>query len=439
MAALAAVLSAACSEPEPPAPRPNVLLVTVDTMRADRLDAAMPFLDELEGRSVVFEEGRSTTSWTLPALASLMTSTYCSTHRATQMASVLSDAYTTLGERFAAAGYATGGVASHVFLKDRYGLSQGFVDYDTTMAKSMTRSHEVTSSPGITKRVLAWFDERAATADERPFLMWAHYFDPHAEYLVHKEYSKGYPRKTEPDRYRGELRFTDAWLGRLFTGLAERGLDKNTIIVLVADHGEEFSEHGATRHGHALYDELIRVPFVIHVPDGVGLFAGQIPSARVPTPASLIDVMPTLLELCNIATEPEVMAGVSLVPAMLADGPARTAPRPLLSEVSLRDGRHMDTVVFDGWKLILHRDGKWEHERELYHIAVDPGETTNLAAERPDDVERLVELLETMKRDAKTRGEGFGRLEELELDAAELQNLANLGYTESDPDALGGE
>jgi len=393
----------------------------------------MPFLDHLEADSVVFEEGRSTTSWTLPALSSLMTSTYCSTHNATKMASVLDESFTTMGERFRDAGYDTAGVASHVFLKRRYGLSQGFANYDTSMAKSMTRSHEVTSSPGITKRTLAWFDSRDPE-DKRPFLMWAHYFDPHAEYLKHKESSKGYSMKTESDRYRGEVRFTDAWFGRLIAGLEERGLADSTIVVVVADHGEEFSEHGSTRHGHALYDELVRVPFVIHVPGSLGPYAGRIQPARLRTPASLIDVLPTLLELADVATDESAMAGRSLVPQMLGEA---AVPRPLMSEVSLRDGRYMDTVVFGGWKLIEHLDGKWEGDSELYHLSEDPGETLDVAAEEPERVAELLALLETMKRDARARAEGFGQLEELELDAAELQRLADLGYTESDPDAQG--
>lgn len=430
MASLALFVSAACSK-EPAAPRPNILLITIDTLRADRLGAKMPHLDALEADSVVFDQGRSTTSWTLPALSSLMTSTYCSTHGAIKMASVLSSSFTTLGERFRDAGYDTAGVASHVFLKDRYGLSQGFADYDTSLAKSMTRSHEVTSSPQITKRVLDWFDRRDPS-DERPFLMWAHYFDPHAEYLIHKEYSKGYSMKTEPDRYRGELRFTDAWLGRLLAGLEERGLSEDTIIVLVADHGEEFSEHGSTRHGHALYDELVRVPFVIHVPNGRGPYAGRIEPARIESPVSLIDVLPTLLELADVATDETQMAGRSLVPMMLGEpGPAR----PLMSEVALRDGRHMDTIVFGGWKLIEHLDGKWEDELELYDLRSDPGETVNLARSEAGRAAELVELLAKMKRDATARGEGFGKLESLELNAAELKRLADLGYTESDPDA----
>jgi arylsulfatase A-like enzyme len=335
-----------------------VLLVTIDMLRADRLGAAMPALDALEADSVVFEAGRSTTSWTLPALASLMTSSYPATHRATQMTSVLDGSFTTLAERLGAAGYATRGIASHVFLKDRFGLSQGFEDYDASLAKSMARSAELVSSPAVTRHALDWLDQRPE-ADQRPFLLWVHYFDPHADYLVHG--GDGGAQGTEPERYRGEVRFTDAWLGRLLAGLRERGLSDNTVVVVVADHGEEFGDHGATRHGHTLYEELVRVPLVIHVPRAAGPFAGRLSSLRLTTPVSLLDVEPTLLELCDVGVDPTSLAGSSLVPLMLGQP---FPERPILSEVSLRDGRHMDALVLGEWKLIVHRDGT--RESELY-------------------------------------------------------------------------
>jgi arylsulfatase A-like enzyme len=412
----------------PARPRPNVLLITVDTLRADHLGPDTPALAALAEAGVSFTRAQSTSSWTLPSLASLMTSTYTSTHRCWDMKTELDGSFSTLAERFAAAGYATAAVASHVFLAPKHGLHQGFEDYDTTLVKGLVRSHEAISSPAVTARSLAWLDDWSATDDGRPFLLWSHYFDPHEVYHEHPDFASF--GADEPGRYKSEVAFTDYWVGELLAGLAARGLDEDTLVVLVADHGEEFGDHGATRHGHTLYDELTRVPLVLRAPTGWSTTPelGGFEPGEIDTPVSVVDVLPTLLELCDVAPLGGGLgdlAGRSLVPAM--QGAAVPAP-PVLLEVRLRKGRHADAVVLDELKLVRWADGR----EELYDLVADPGEQQDLASARAADRARLGEVLDLAIRRAAALGGSFGVAPELELTPEELQRLADLGYVDAD-------
>lgn len=419
------LLVASCAEAPP---KPNVLLITVDTLRADFGEADTPHLANLGSRGVVFEQGRAPTSWTLPSLASVMTGVYPTTHGCDDMRDSLDPSFSTLAERLGAAGYATAAVASHLFLRPDFGLAQGFDDYDTDLVKNLMKSHAAISSPGVTQRALAWLDDRAD--DAAPFLLWAHYFDPHEVYHAHDAFVDQYGADEELDRYRGEVAFTDQWIGRLLGGLQKRGLADNTIIVVVADHGEEFRDHGGLRHGHTLYDELIRVPFVVVVPGEAGVYGGRVEPRRLATAASSVDLLPTLLELCDVGLIGDDVAGRSLVPALLGEPGAVDATVPVLAEVALRAGRAADAVVFDGYKLIVHRDGDRAGAAELYHLDADPGEQVDLADAEPDRVTTYRRLLDELLADAEARAEAFGRGAQAELDAADVKSLGDLGYVD---------
>lgn len=430
-AALALSALVGC-DAKPEVPPPNVLVITVDTLRADMAGAETPTLANLSERSVVFEEGRAPTSWTLASLASLMTGVYPSTHGCETMRSALDDSFSTLAERLGAAGYATGAVASHLFLRPDFGLAQGFDDYNTDLVKNLMKSHEAISSPGVTQRALAWLDAHEAAEPGAPFLLWAHYFDPHEVYHAHDGLAEKYGSAEEVERYRGEVEFTDRWIGRLLAGLDKRGLSSNTIVVVIADHGEEFREHGGLRHGHSLYEEVVRVPLLFSVPPAAGVYGGRVAPARLATSANSVDVLPTLLELCDVGLLEGDVAGRSLVPAMLGEPQAVTAPRPELLEVSLRAGRHFDAVVFDGWKLIVHRDGERAGDAELFDLGADPGEANDLAHVEFERVASYRALLAELLSDASERGRAFRRAA-AELDDADVESLGHLGYTEGPP------
>jgi len=199
----------------------------------------------------------------------------------------------------------------------------------------------------------------------------------------------------------------------------------------VADHGEEFGDHSGSRHGHTLYDELLRVPFLLRVPPGAGALGARIQPVALETPASLVDLLPTLLELCDVPTGPGPLAGISLVPAMLDVPAALDAPRPLLAEVRLRAGQGADAVVFDSWKLIRHRDGPRAGQFELYDLGADPGETRDLATANVERREELTRLLDELLARAVSDAADFERAPALELDAAERARLQELGYTDA--------
>ncbi|MEZ5977570.1 MAG: sulfatase [Planctomycetota bacterium] len=411
--AFAAVL-AGCGDDGGGPDRPNVLLVTIDTLRADHLEpygygrATSPRIAELASRSVVFDEAVAPSSWTLPSLASIMTSLPPSTHRATEIASRLGSDHRTLAEILAAAGYDTYAVATHYFLDRRFGLSQGFTHFDVQLVDRLELSHLAITSERVVEKASRWIDDKSLEDDGMPWFAWLHFFDPHSVYQPHDEFAFG---SELVDLYDGEIAFTDRAVGRLLDRLEARGLADDTIVVVVADHGEEFGDHGATGHGHTLHRELVRVPMVVHVP-------GTAP-ARVEQPVGAVDLVPTLLELVGVECE-ERFAGRSLVP--LLDG-GTLAPRPVLSEVELPNGRELASLVTDRWKLV--HDFLDETSR-LYDREHDVEETADVSASHQDVVEDLLGVVTTLRAEAEVRAIADGPGEALEVD--EMRALRLLGY-----------
>jgi hypothetical protein len=181
-----------CAEPAPA--RLNLLFISIDALRADRLGAwgygraTSPHIDGLAREAVVFENAQAQSSWTLPTLASVMTSLYSSTHRCWSLFDRLGEAYETLAERLHAEGWKTAAVASHLYLSRRYGLHQGFESYDESLVEeTLAKSHEAITSPQVTEKGLRWLAERRDEAE--PWFLWLHYFDPHALYLAHEDVS----------------------------------------------------------------------------------------------------------------------------------------------------------------------------------------------------------------------------------------------------------
>jgi hypothetical protein len=174
-----------------PLARDNLLLLAVDTLRADHLGAygyqrpTSPHIDRFFAEAIVFDDAHSTSSWTLPAFASLMTSTHSSTHGCWQFRSQLDPSFTTLAEVLRNSGYHTAAVTSHTFLRKSYGLGQGFEDYDESLIVRLRQSHRAISSPMVTERALVFLDRQANMEERRPWFLWVHYFDPHHVYNEH--------------------------------------------------------------------------------------------------------------------------------------------------------------------------------------------------------------------------------------------------------------
>ncbi len=394
----------------------DVLLLSIDTLRADRLNAygytarpTTPNLDALLARGALFERAHAPRALTWPSLASVQTGLYPSGHGAFENGYAIPDEVETLAEVLRAAGYRTGAFLSNMCKANHQGWDD-FACSGGEDGKTITRA-------------LEWVD--AAPDDGRPWFLWVHLFGAHGPYynggdLAARELDPGYdgplgPKKWRLDRVMAEplplgprdLRHLDALYdaavigsdrlaGRLLDGLRGSGRLDGTVVTLLADHGEELYQHnGYLFHACSVYETTLHVPLGIVAP---GVPAG----ARVPQTVELIDVMPTLLDLLGVAP-PHGLAGVSLVPYLERPGPAAGPGRPAFSEFGATD---LHTVVSDGWKLVDNPqdyqpyciagapEGHYPIGKvELYDLAADPGEQHDVAAENPKRVAALRQLI----------------------------------------------
>lgn len=421
--ALATALPACGSATEP---RPNLLLISIDTLRADHLGfygyepTTSPNLDAFAERSVVFDKAISPTGWTLPALASFMTSAYSSTHGCWFFTSTLDPSFTTLAEMLRDAGYDTAAVASHVYQGMRHGLHQGFTHYDDELVRSEQEWKDAVNSVPVSDKGVWWIEQKAAAADGVPWMLWLHYFDPHYKYIAQEPYTETFGAETEAQRYDTEIAYTDEHLGRVFAALEETGLDEDTLVVFFSDHGEEFYDHGAIGHSHSLYQELVRVPLVI---GGPGIEPG-----RVAESVRTIDVLPTVLELLGVEA-PVELQGLSAAPLMRGE---RDAGRPAVSELRVNWNKPQDSLVLENWKLIRYTRESGDRY-ELFDLSVDPAEQDDLAETHPDVVERLVGVLDREVGRARDAAEPYGLIvSDPGASPTELRHLQDLGYAGED-------
>ena len=424
-----ALLATACgSEPlgawegDPP---PSILFLTVDTLRADALGLygyekpTSPELDAFARTAVVFEQTMSSASWTLPSFASLFTSLFSSTHQCWKLFSKLDDSYVTLAELLNRHGYDTACYVSHTMLNPSQGMQQGFVHFDDAYSDPETIAELQVSSGEISDRGIRFLEQKAAANDGVPWLLWLHYFDPHSFYMEHEDITEAFlpeetnPRLHERGKYDGEIKFTDLHLGRVLRALEDLGLADDTIVVFVADHGEEFWEHGHTEHGSTLFNELVRVPLLFRVP-------GTEPR-HVTQMVRTVDVMPTLLDYARVPVEHEI-EGRSL--RRLIEGAHLQLP-PALLEIQQSEDTMLRAVVRDRWKLV-HRIT--DDTYELYDLEEDPHETRDVSAEHPEEVERLKATLRTMIEKAMELGRGYTSSGVQDMSPTELEKLKGLGY-----------
>ncbi|HMB55487.1 MAG TPA: sulfatase, partial [Thermoanaerobaculia bacterium] len=262
----ALALTAACGQPDPTTPTPHatgsVLLITLDTTRADRLgaygssSARTPTLDNLAAAGTLFENAYAVAPLTLPAHASMLTGAYPPEHGVRNNGiHALAEEWTTLPEILAADGVRTAAVVAATVLDRRYGLAQGFEHYDDELRAERTSAAAVDRPAGaVTDAARRWLD--GVGSDER-FFLWVHYFDPHAPYAP----PEGYRDLGEP--YDGEIAYMDAEIGRLLEHRRLAGDERLTVIV-VGDHGESLGEHGELTHGMLVYDSTLRIPWIVH-------------------------------------------------------------------------------------------------------------------------------------------------------------------------------
>lgn len=447
--ALAALVHGCTSPPAPP----NVLLVVIDTLRADRLGAygaarpTSPSIDALARQATVFENARSAGPWTVPAVASLLTGLYPSQHGNMgwlpgRRQPVLSADLLTLAEALRDRGYRTQVVSGHPWITPESGLTQGFEGFVSARARGAP-----VDDGRVTRGALDFLRSRAAAAaagDHGPFFLYVHYMGAHSPYRPSPELQRavlGRVAELTPllrsldglrgpayydalntaaregrldaadvaclsDLYDAAVRGADAEVGRLAAALRELGLDAGTLVVLTADHGESFLEHGTILHVQNLYDELLRVPLVVRWP-GAG-------ARRAPEPVSLVDVFATVLEAAGAPPAPS--AGRSLRAPV-------DARRALFAE---GDGTKRRVKVVRGGLAAIIDPGRPARD-ELYDLSGDPGERVDLAAARTSDLAALRRLaLDFRAASARTRPAPSGE----PLSPEALEALRALGYVQ---------
>lgn len=400
------------------AARPNVLLITVDTLRADHLgsygrsEAQTPVMDALAREGARFTSTFTHVPMTLPAHASMMTGRLPFRHGVRNNGTYrLAAEETTLAEILDNDGYRTGAALGAFVLLRKFGLAQGFDQYDDQLqADSVLRvfDTEIAADQVVAK----WRQWRRRSHDDSPFFYWAHFYDPHLPYEPPEPFRSQFPDHP----YDGEVAFVDSQIGLMIDDLRQDGLLDQTLVVLTSDHGESFGEHGETGHGLTAYRSTLQVPLILK---GPGVPAG----ATVETRLGLVDLLPSLLELISTPMPPELdLDGKSFVP--LLRGEVEDTPREVYFETLLgqedRNWAPLTGLYSDDRKLIS------VPRPELYDPIHDPDEQRNLVTAERRTYRRLDERLRSLLLGTENN-DGSRR----ELSAEDQAKLESLGYISS--------
>jgi len=391
---------------------PNILLITVDTLRPDALGwvsgrNATPTIDALAAEGAAFPSAVSPVPVTMPAHASIFTGLLPRHHGVRDNSQTLAEGIPTLGESLKELGYATGAVISGFPLDHRFGLNRGFDHYDDALPPSASFARE-RKAPQATSAALKWLSEAP-----EPWFLWVHYYDPHDPYAA-----PGSPRLQSEDvqeiraAYDAEVRYTDLSIGKLLEGA--RGKESKDpgaralLTVFTADHGESLGEHGEPTHGFFVYESTLAVPLIFHMP-------GRIPAARHDTPVQLVDLTPTVLDFLDLKPRGK-LDGQTLQP--LLEG------QPQVLKTAFMESQRPWASY--GWSpLKAVRNGPWKlivaPRPELYNLSTDPLESRNLIDENRPQARLLQALLREIEQDPAVQARRAG-------DAETVQRLEALGY-----------
>jgi arylsulfatase len=462
--AITAGTSCGTAEQVSPWRPPDVLLISLDTLRADYLMTygyareTTPRLAQLAQQSIVFDRAYAPAPHTLPSHASLFTGLYPATHGLVARGTVLSAEIPTLAELLSRQGYQTAGFVNAYFLAPEFGFSRGFGHYDFAHDIDDFRDAEATNAA-----ILSWIDD----SREEPLFLFAHYFDPHSDwdhlpYDAPEPFSKrfvGDPPETfragngkvwasrylallnrenlpvsaealrhTSDLYDAGVAYTDDSVGALLDALESRGRLERTIIIVTSDHGEEFREHGKLLHTQ-VYEELMRVPLLVSLPEMRGHAAGSCRDRRESTgrPGRVhglvqhVDFLPMLAECLGFPV-PENVLGPSFLGALFGEATKREAVY-----FDTVDGSQQGILREDGWKLV---ESLRRGERRLYHLGEDPGEQRDRSNDHPELMTALASQLEAHVADAAASRIAADRIavpEEVH------QALEALGYVRDEP------
>ncbi len=411
---------------------PDVVLIVVDTLRADRLGcygaepSATPNLDRLATEGVRFDATMATSSWTGPTVASIVTGRYPDELGMFGSRQPLPDSVPNLADVLGAAGYQTLAVVSNGIAGPSYGHDRGYDEfYFESYKTKKKRGVPSFTADRVTDKALELWNRRERS---RPVLLHVHYTDPHEPYMPPEEWRERYMKGMAPldDRYLlsqgfrsetpnegtlkalkaaylAEIAFTDHEIGRLLDSVGSEPL-----VVFLSDHGEEFLEHDGFLHGKSLYEELVRVPFLVR---GPGIPAGQV----VSSPVSQVDLMPTLLEMTGIEG-PTQFSGVSLLPRIHQGG---NQERPLFALIT--GHRDWQSVRQGHWKLHVFESGR---TFKLHNLEQDPGEQESVDTTPSEVLENLQSYWKQRRDNLAVVGQ---ELDE-EGDALRLEELKAMGY-----------
>ena len=438
---------------------PSVLLIIVDTLRADHLscygyDAIdTPSLEKLASDGILYRHAFSQASWTRPSIASIMTGLYPSTHQTMHKQNILPDDVTTLAEALDQDGYSTIGQPNNENIFPMRNFQQGFQVYDVLepdffffatesafhltlyeqlrlvrerfLFQSKQVEHYYQDAAVVNQHAFRWLDHMGT----RRFFLFLHYMEPHDPYFRHQYDGTGYARVNNPspspemaqiylETYDGEILYLDKHLGELFQYLKDQGLYRDLLIVLTADHGEEFYEHKGWWHGTTLYEEQIHVPLIIKLPGDKG--AG----VEVEELVRSIDIAPTILTRVG-AEVPSRMQGHNILP----DSTGAVGGQDYVFSEEVLEQNALQSIRGKEWKLILANEGnpRGLEPEELYNLPADPGEMTNLSGHEDDLVTDLRERAAEISASAL---EVAVKAQQKEMEEVERERLKALGYVQ---------
>jgi len=440
-------LLASCTS-KPSGPVDNVVLIIVDTLAARHLgvygaaNSPSPNIDSFARSSTVFEKAYSPSSWTKPAVASIFTGVMPSVHDVRSIDIDLNEDHPTLATRLKNIKIQSAGFISHTFISPEMGYGQGFDRYETLPFRGNV--HDVVSSKKITDLGIDWLKENVTTS-KKPFFLFLHYFDPHNNYQHHESFDRSswYNGEIKPgmdirdirnripemndddikyirDLYDEEIAFTDEQIGRFLKFLKDMNLSDRTLVVLTADHGEEFLNHGAIGHSRTLYDELIHVPLIVRLPA-----KGQ--ARRVEANVTTLDILPTVMDLFGIDKDPQLQ-GVSLKETLI-DSNATPPARDIISEVDFRSRfikSNKIAAIRGDYKLVLDKPTS---TFELFNLKSDPREIENIVSVDTVRVAEMGKVITDYKDKYQQNDEAlFKRKKKIESTPEEVEQLESLGY-----------
>jgi arylsulfatase A-like enzyme len=407
-------------------------------------------MDRLAQQGVRFANALATSSWTLPTHLSMFTGRYQISHGVMHESYTLSADVPTLGEAMKAAGYATAGFVSAPYVAAHYGYARGMDVYRDLSAEYGHRKEARSAivSPELTDLAIDWLEEHKST----PFFLFVHNFDAHYDYTPPPPYDSMFDpdysgeidgnhfieRKdvnARMDRrdldhilalYDGEIRYADDHIAKLMRKVDELGLRRKTMVIVVSDHGDEFFEHGNKGHHRTLYDEVLRIPMIVRMP--VGAHAGTVVDEQV----TLVDLMPTILDVADLAPAKSV-DGLSLLPLMAGRPSGRSALYSAFLDkrgFNLQVGRRTSsTKVIQHFNRIAHPS---QAPIELYELAKDPGEHDDRALKEPvkarAHLDILAGFLDDQWRKNRLQERNAAGTNRIDIDDDTMEALKALGY-----------